>query len=69
MLAGLLYSSNTPEERKRAVLAGAIVDAADVVACVVCWSMGDMEGIPALATGGGAALLVLLARLGWRSSV
>jgi hypothetical protein len=34
LLAALLYTAKSPEARRRAVLAGAAVDALDLVACV-----------------------------------
>jgi hypothetical protein len=50
------------------VLAGAAVDALDIVA--VAWGFlgGDVEALPALAFGGGGVSFLVLATLGWKGA-
>ena len=48
------------------MLAGAAVDALDVVACAWAYLGGEIEAMPGLAFGGGAVSFLVLAALGWK---
>ncbi len=65
-LAGLLWTAKTPEERRRALMIGAITDGIDTVSAAVCALTGTTELIPAAVAGGGAAVLCAMGLLGMR---
>jgi len=68
LLGTLLWTAKTPEARRRAVLAGAAVDALDIVAVAWTFLGGDVEVLPAIAFGGGAVTFLVLAALGWKGA-
>lgn len=59
-----LLTAKSEEERRKAVIFGAIVDASDVLSALASWYMGDMPPSAALAIGGGALFMVGWARFG-----
>ncbi|KAI9832698.1 MAG: hypothetical protein M1826_001255 [Phylliscum demangeonii] len=63
VVAWLLYASPTPDERRRALIAGAVVDAIDVCSSAACILEGNMGLGPAITVGAGALSLVGLASL------
>lgn len=64
----LLWTAKTPEARRRAVLAGAAVDALDVVAAAWAYLGGEIDVLPALSFGGGAVSFLVLAAVGWKGA-
>jgi hypothetical protein len=68
LLGVLLWTAKTPEARRRAVMAGAAVDALDVVACAWAYLGGEIDVMPALSFGGGAVSFLTLAALGWKGA-
>lgn len=63
ILGTLLWTAKTPEARRRAVLAGAAVDALDVVAAAWAYGGGEIDAMPGLAFGAGAVSFLALAAL------
>ncbi|KAE9368657.1 hypothetical protein N431DRAFT_486141 [Stipitochalara longipes BDJ] len=66
LLGALLLTAKTPEARKRALIAGAVVDGLDVVGAFWGFGKGEMEGMAAGAFSGGAIAFLALAAVGWR---
>ena len=66
VVGGLLWTSNSAEEKKRALMINALIDGIDIVSCGVCLLEGSMDLVPAAAAAGGAALFLGLALLGLR---
>lgn len=64
VLGGLLFSARNSDEafQRQALLAGAAVDALDVVFTVATWVLGDLDGAPAGVLAGCACTNLLL---GW----
>lgn len=50
------------------MLAGAAVDALDIVACAWAYLGGEIDAMPALAFGGGAVSFLVLAGVGWKGA-
>ncbi|KAI9887650.1 MAG: hypothetical protein M1823_000514 [Watsoniomyces obsoletus] len=65
-IAGLLWTARTPEERRRALMIGAITDGIDAVSSAVCVATGATELLPAALAGGGAAVLCAMGVWGMR---
>jgi hypothetical protein len=63
VLGALLYTADNPAAVRRALIAGAVVDGIDAMACVYGVVNGDIEMLGADLVGGGA--LVFLAMGFW----
>ena len=68
LLGTLLWTAKTPEARRRAVMAGAAVDALDIAASAWAYLGGEVDAMPAMAFGGGAVSFLVLAAVGWKGA-
>jgi len=64
----LLWTAKAPEARRRALLAGAAVDALDIGAAVWGYLQGDVGAPAAAAFSGGEVSFLVLAAVGWRDA-
>ena len=61
VLAGVLWTADSKDAERRALMTGALIDGIDVLSVGVSFLEGNFEGLPALWVGGGAAFFVALA--------
>lgn len=62
VVAGLLWTANTPELLKQALLAGTVIDAIDTLSTFAAFLSGDL-GVPGAAWAGGGITINLAIQL------
>lgn len=62
VVAGLLWTANTPELVKQALLAGTVIDSIDMLSTIAAYLSGDLE-VTGVAWAGGGIVLFLAIQL------
>ena len=66
-LGALFWTAKSAEERRRALVANAVIEGIDMLNCALCLRQGHLDRAPAVGIGSAVALALTLTLMGLRN--